>query len=107
VLLEATLKELIKKKKNKYPDGASFGKAINICRTDNLITEKEAEWLKKFNHLVRNSYLHHDVERLAKNMKVDASTLKSTKKKDFDRLVSVALFEEVNKFFNDVINREF
>ncbi|MDO8554050.1 MAG: hypothetical protein Q7S22_04545, partial [Candidatus Micrarchaeota archaeon] len=47
VLLEATLKELIKKKKNKYPDGASFGKAINICRTDNLITEKEAEWLKK------------------------------------------------------------
>ena len=107
VLLEATLKELIKKKRGKYPDGASFGKSIQLCLNEKTITESEATWLKRFNYMVRNSYLHHDVEKLAKNMKLKPETLKGTTKKDFDRLVAVELFADVDKFFREVIVRVF
>ncbi|MBI5133267.1 MAG: hypothetical protein HZA83_01005 [Thaumarchaeota archaeon] len=105
VLIEASLKELYKIKHGKYPDGASFGKTIYLCRDEKIINDKEVEWLKKMNHLVRNSYLHHDVEKLARNAKVAPEKLDAKKKKDFDMLVAVELFAEVEGFVVAVMGR--
>ncbi len=105
ILLEATLREIIKKKRGKYPTGDTFTKCIEICRRDQLLSEQEAIWLKKMNDLVRNSYLHHDVERMAKNIKL--SEMNADKKREFDRFVALELFPEVDKFFRDNIDRYF
>lgn len=107
VLLEATLKELVRKQKGKYPSGLSFGQSIDACRKDKIISDSDVAWLRKFNDMVRNSYLHHDVNKIAKNMKIEPAKLQATTKKDFDRLVAVALFEEVDKFVRKIIESHF
>ena len=105
VLLEATLREVLKKKRGKYPTGSTFTKCIEVAKRDGILNEKEAIWLKKINDLVRNSYLHHDVERMAKNIKL--KEMDADKKKEFDRFVAIELFPEVDKFFKEIIERNF
>jgi|SRR3989338_2394409 len=105
VLLEATVREIIKKKRGKYPTGDTFTKCIDICKRDKILSEQEGNWLKKINDLVRNSYLHHDVERMAKNIKL--KEMDADKKKDFDRMVALELFPEVDKFFRESVERYF
>lgn len=105
ILLEATLREIIKKKKGKYPTGATFNKCIFILKDASIISEKQVLWLKKMNNLVRNSYVHHDVERIADNIKT--KNLDPEQKKAFDRLVAQELFLEVDRFIKEMIEKNF
>lgn len=105
ILLEATLRELLKKKLGKYPTGSTFNKCIFVAKDKNFISQKEAVWLKKMNDLVRNSYLHHDVERIAQNIKTN--NLHPDAKRDFDRIVAHELFKEVDSFVREVIEKHF
>ena len=105
VLLEATLREVLKKKTGRYPTGATFTKCIDIAKREGVLDEKEGMWLKKINDFVRNSYLHHDVERMAKNIRLQE--MDSNKKKEFDRFVALELFPEVDKFFREFVDRNF
>ncbi len=105
ILLEATVRETIKKKKGKYPTGATFNKCIFIAKDTSLVSEKQARWLKKMNDLVRNSYLHHDVERIAENIKT--KVLDPEQKRSFDRIVAQELFLEVDTFLREMIEKHF
>ncbi len=105
ILLEATLREVLRKKNGKYPTGATFNKCIFLAKGQKIVSEKEAEWLRKMNNLVRNSYLHHDVERIAENIKL--AELDPQKKQAFDRFVAQELFKEVDGFMREMVAKYF
>lgn len=108
ILLEATLKELINQKTGEDTAKMRFNSAIDKCRVAGLITEKEFKWLKNVNSLVRNNYIHFNVDQLLKYLKLDGQQVsKHAVKKEIDKLIVDQLFKDVDEFVYEKLVNNF
>lgn len=102
ILLEATLKELIKHKTKENIIKMRFNSAIDQCKSLELIDEKEFKWLKNVNSMVRNNYIHFNLDQLMTYLKLEGKEIpKHLVKKEFDKLLVTQFFNDVDEFLKD------
>nr|QNO49012.1 hypothetical protein KNGNHFEO_00008 [Methanosarcinales archaeon ANME-2c ERB4] len=68
-LLEVTLKEIILLKTGKKKTGM-FGNAINFAKKNQILNKNDINVLESFKNLVRNPYMHRNLEEILENIYV-------------------------------------